>query len=347
MRIAAQPLQEFAAALLAASGASPANARLVAEALVRADLQGHESHGIMRVPVYLGKIRAGQLQPQAEPQVSRRHGATCVVDGGWGFGQVAARLGAEELARLAGAHGVGVVALERTNHVGRLADYAEVLADAGCFALVLAAGADRGGAVAPFGAAARLLGTNPLAWAAPVPAGRGALVADFSTAAIPAGKIAAARAHHQPVPPGCLVDRHGRPTTDPADFAAGGALLAFGGHKGSSLALFIELFASLLAGSAPASSPDYQYGNPTVMLAVQAAAFRDRPDLDRETGGLLERWKSLPPAEGFAAVQLPNETELRLQAERRRDGVPLAGAVWSELAALAQAHGLVPPPATP
>src|SRR6186713_1647564 len=133
-----EPLAEFGAALLAAHGTPAPAAREVALLLVRASLQGHDSHGVLRFGRYVDKIRQGTLDPRAEPAVARRDAGTATIDGGFGFGQLTARLGTQVALELTRTQGTAAVALTRCNHIGRLADYAEAIADAGCVALVFA-----------------------------------------------------------------------------------------------------------------------------------------------------------------------------------------------------------------
>jgi len=343
----AEDLQQFAAAVFAAHGASPEDAALVAAALIRASLLGHDSHGVLRIGRYLDKIHQGTLLPAARPSVAHRHGAIAVVDGGLGFGQVAAQFGTRLLLELVRGNGIAAVSLSRTNHLGRLGDYAEQIAAGGCIGLVFAAGAGPGGAVAPHGGRERVFGTNPLAWALPVQDGRGPVVADFSTSIIPEGKIGMAQARGEALPPGAVVDREGQPSTDPAAFYAGGALLPFGGHKGSSLVLLIEVMAGLLARSVPVSSPEYRPGNPALLVALEVAAFLPPAEYHRHTEALLRRVESSAPAAGGTRVLLPNALELETAAVRARDGIPLPDTIWRELADLGRAAGVALPPSTP
>lgn len=309
-------------------------AQSVASSLVESSLLGHDSHGVLRVGRYVEKIRARTLQPAARPELSRRQGATATIDGRHGFGQTAARYGAETAIKLATEHGVAAVALANTNHVGRLGEYTEQIAAAGLVALAFASGAGPGGAVTAHGGCERLFGTNPLAWALPVPAGRGPLVADFSTSAIPEGKVGMAQAKGEALPPGAVIDRQGNATLDPAAFYAGGALLPFGGHKGSSLVLFIELVANLLASSVPASSRDYRPGNPTLLIALSVDAFGPREEFLRYTEELLARVETSRPAAG-GSVRLPHAIELETARQRRLTGIPIPDPLWRELQTLA------------
>lgn len=339
----ADQLRAIISALFERAGTPVDLADLVAISLVASDLRGLESHGAMRVLRYLTRIRDGSLHPAARPRVLRREGTTAAVDGGWGFGQVAAHFATGLAKEIGQAQGSAVVAVHRAHHVGRIGEYAESLAAAGLVGMVLTAGGERGGAVAPHGSRQRLLGTNPIAVAIPTPAPHPPLVLDFATSAIPEGRVAVARANGTALPPGCLVDSAGRPTNDPGEFYAGGALLPFGAHKGSALMLMIEILATTLAGSAPISAPDYQMGNPTLILAWSVERFAASGDYRRLVGDLLDRIKASPPAVGFTEVLLPGELEARNLAARTAKGIPLSDGTWRELCAAATAAGITPP----
>lgn len=341
MRISrAEDLQRFATGVFTAHGASAFDAGTVASALVKASLLGHDSHGILRVARYVEKIRKGTLFPAAQPCVARQRGATAVVDGALGFGQVTAAFGTELVLKLAREHGIAAVSLARSNHLGRLGDYAERIAGEGFIALVMAAGAGPGGSVTAHGGRHRIFGTNPIAWGLPVPQGRGPLVADFSTSAIPEGKVGMAQASGSPLPAGAVVDKEGRSTTDPAAFYDDGALLPFGGHKGYSLVLLVEVMANLLAGNAPVSSSEYRPGNPAVLIAIEVAAFIEPAEYLRHTGELLARIESSAPAAGFERVLVPNTVELETAARCTREGIAVPDAIWDELEALAREAGV-------
>lgn len=342
--VKAEQIGRFITALLTFHRTRVDEATIVSQALVKASLLGHESHGVLRIGRYIDKIIRGTLDPRGQPSIQRCHGSTAVVDGALGFGQIAAQFGAKLAVGLAQNHGIGAVALSRTNHVGRLGDYAECIANAGCIALIFASGAGPGGSVAAHGGSERIFGTNPLAWGLPVPAGRAPLIADFATSVIPEGKIGMAQARAESLPTGALIDAAGRPTNDPAAFYAGGALLPFGGHKGYSLVLLGEIMANLLAGHVPASSPEYQPGNPAVLIALNVSAFTEPTDYFRHTEALLQRIEASRPAEGFSRVLLPNSLEIQTKAERERTGIPIPDGLWSELQSLGEAAG-VPWPA--
>jgi LDH2 family malate/lactate/ureidoglycolate dehydrogenase len=336
----ARDLESFCARLFVAAGAPPDIADMVADLLIGADLRGLESHGVMRSTRYVARVRDGSLNPAARPSVLRRHAANAIVDGGWGFGHVSARFGVDLAIALCAEHGQAGVALRHTHHIGRLGAYVETLARAGLVGMVLTGGGVRGGSVAPYGSRDRLLGTNPIAIAVPTPDGQPSLVLDFATSALAEGTVAVAQANQQSIPTGAVIDTAGRATTRAGAFYEGGALLPFGGHKGSALMLMIEIIATTLADSAPIALPEYQQGNPTLILAWSVEAFIPHAVFTAHVGALVERIRHSQPADGFSEVLVPGEIEARSMAKRLREGIPLSDGTWRELAALAQSLGV-------
>jgi LDH2 family malate/lactate/ureidoglycolate dehydrogenase len=316
---AASDLRRFTTEALLSRGAPADIAGAVAGSLVLSNLVGHDSHGVIRLVQYEGWLQTGQIRPAARPAIRRRTGVTAVVDGGWGFGQTAARLATQVAADAAQEHGMAAVAISECNHVGRLGEYVAALADRG---LVGLAWCNSGPVVAPFGSVRRTLGTNPFAWSAPGgPAGP--LVLDFSTAGVAEGKLRIAFADGATVGPGLIVDAAGRPTIEPADFFAGGALLPFGGHKGSGMAVMIELLGGLLTGMGVAFAPDYAGGNGTVILALDVAAFADPVEFAARAADFRSAFEP--------DVLLPGDVEAQTRLRREREGIPVGAEVLRQI----------------
>lgn len=337
-RFSADDLAALASQALTALGAPPEIAGQVARSLVLSNLVGHDSHGVIRLAQYADWIADGQIRPAVAPAVVRRERAAAVVDGGWGFGQPAARLATEAAVGLAREHAMAAVTIRACNHVGRLGEYVAELADAGLMGLAFC---NSGPVVAPFGGTGRALGTNPFAWAAP--GGPGPLVVDFSTAGVAEGKLRVAYAEGHDIPGGLIVDARGRPSTRPADFYAGGALLPFGGHKGSGLSVMIELLGGLLAGMGTACTPGYSGGNGTVLLAVSIAAFAD-PDAYR--AGALEfsaQLTSVGAGPSGGPVLLPGEVESRTRRQRLDEGIPVGQGVLEVIYGVTDRLGVARP----
>lgn len=312
-------------------------ARRVARSLVEANLCGHDSHGVMRVPRYLDYMEQGRVVPAAVPVVRRQSGATALVDGAWGFGQIGARFACRMAMELASIQGMATVALHHVMHVGRLGEYADWLARHGCAALVLVSNGGPANATAPFGGRDRIFGTNPMAFAVPGGTGGRILMVDFATSATAEGKLAMARSRGERVAPGLVVDREGNPTEDPAAYYEGGALLPFGAHKGYGLMTMIEVMARFMTGYLAESAPGFRRGpgNATLIMAWEIERFVDRRIFAREMTAFVRAVSASRPAIGCDEVLLPGEPEARMRARRLREGVPLSDAEWERLQDLA------------
>ena len=316
---------------------TPADIALaVTESLVETNLAGHDSHGILRLPWYVHSIREGTIYAAARPAVVSRSGAIAVVDGALGWGQPAARLAAQTAVELAAESGVGAVTIVRCNHIGRLGEYVASMARAGMIGIALC---NSSPVVAAYGGYRPVLGTNPLAWAAPRADGQPAVVLDFASSIVAEGKLRVALAKGEALPPGLIVDASGAPSLDPADFYADGALQTFGLHKGSGLNVMIELMARGLAG-VDLSQPEHRGHNGTLMLALRIGSFAPEQQFFGAAERLIDQIANSPPAVGFDAVLLPGDPELRMREQRIVDGIPLAQSTWDEIAALATECGV-------
>lgn len=328
----ADVLTSITARVLSGMGAPDDLACLVARSLVLSNLVGHDSHGFIRLLEYHGWVSSGHLDPSARPSVAWAKGSTSLIDGRWGWGQAAASLGVAQAIEMAREQGSATVVLSRSNHVGRLGEWVDAMADAGLMGVAFC---NTGAAtVAPHGGVRRVLGTNPFAWSMPGPDQEN-LVLDFSTAMIAAGKVVLASLSGSEIPPGALLDRAGRPSTRPADLDDGGALLPFGGHKGSGLSVLIEMAAGLMAGTLPAAISQSGYGNGTVFLAVEVGRFVSAKVVEQVSRQFADAAHASAPA-GTGPVLLPGETEARTRAERATSGIAVTAGVQREVADLAR-----------
>lgn len=338
-RFSRDELARFAAASLTALGAPVRTAAAVGDSLVLSNLVGHDSHGVIRLVQYSKWIADGQIRPAASPTVRRRQRGTVVIDGNWGFGQLAARMAVDVLIAAAADNGVAAVTIGECNHVGRLGEYVTVLADHSLAGLAFC---NSGPAVAPFGGAGRALGTNPFAWAAPGgPAGP--IVADFSTAAVAEGKLKLAFADGRKVAEGLFVDSAGYPSTDPGDFYAGGALLTFGGHKGSAMSVLIELLGGLLTGMGTSCSPGYAGGNGTVLIAMDVGAFVAADRYQDDAARFREELVTVGRGAAQGPVLLPGEIEARTKLERLGAGIPVSPGVLDGIYGVTDPLGVARP----
>jgi uncharacterized oxidoreductase len=326
--IPAEDLLTLAVDALRAAGTPDASARTVAGSLVRANLLGHDSHGVLRLARYVGEIHKGRLDPRAEPTAEHTRPGAITVHGRRAFGQLSAGRAVRELRDLGG---VGVAVVRECNHIGRVGEYVAELAE---HDLVGIAFGNTSLSVAPFGGRERRLGTNPLAWAVPRARGKPPVVMDWATSVVAEGKLAVARDRGLPVAEGIVRDADGRLSTDPNDFYAGGMLLPFADHKGYGLSVVIELVAGLLTGAGIASMPGYTGDFGTVLMAFPIDTFQPADEFRAGTEEFCRRLVETPPAPGHDEVLIPGEPEERTRAERERDGIPITDAMLREIEAL-------------
>lgn len=237
------------------AGVAKAVAGEVADNLVESSLQGHDSHGVTLIPRYIEAIRAGELDPQATPQLLRDAGPVISFHGGNGFGQLTGRLAMEQAILRVRQFGVCIMGLAQTHHLGRIGAWAEQAAAEGLVSLHFANVGARS-VVLPFNGQRPRFGTNPFCVGIPV-AGKPPVVLDFATSTIAGNKARIAWNAGRELPPGCAVDNVGNPTRDPRWLMQEplGALLAFGAHKGSGLALICSLLGAALTGGETESAP--------------------------------------------------------------------------------------------
>ncbi len=324
--------------LLEAAGVPAATAVRVSESLVESNLMGHDSHGVIRLPQYLDMLAEGRIAPLAEVEVLRETPTTALLDAHWAFGQVAAARAMTIAIEKARAHHVAVVAMAHSAHIGRLGEYALMAAEQGLVGAVMCNASPRGGA-APYGGMARVLGTNPLAYAVPS-GGPHPFLMDFATTMCAEGKVRVARARGVPLPPGCILDRDGQPSTNPEDFYAGGVLLPMGGHKGYGLSLLIDLLGGALTGHGCTCLPEYVDGNGTLMLAIDIEAFRPLAEFEGTAGRLFAAVKASRTAPGVDEILIPGEPEFRTKEKRLREGIPVPESTWQELERAAERLGV-------
>jgi uncharacterized oxidoreductase len=285
----------------------------------------------MRLSGYLEAIERGATNPRATPRVVRDDGATAIVDGDLGVGQVVARFATDEVVARARTHGVSCVAVRHSCHVGRLADVAVRIAEAGQIGIVVANDAGAGQVVAPPGSSAGRLATNPLAIAAPR-SGEPPFVLDMSTSVVSHGKIWAYRERGEEVPAGWEID---------------GVLQPLGGYKGLGLALAVEILAGVLpqAGhsSAAAAATDDDALQGLTLIAIDVARFRPVEDLARDIDGLAAYVTSAPLEPGAPPIALPGEPGHAASRRNRESGVTLTAATLDVLGEACERLAVPPP----
>ncbi|MBV7336859.1 Ldh family oxidoreductase [Chloroflexi bacterium TSY] len=334
--IKATELQTITQRFLVSSGTPQHIADIVADVLVGANLTGHDSHGVLRIPHYLDRVANGTIQPAAEPEILQETNTTLKIDGQHGFGHYTAQKGMEWAIQKAKESNVCGVSFINIGHIGRLGQYAEQAAEAGCIGLITygTGRSDRGGTV-PFGGKEGRLGTNPMA--AGVPTGdESPFVLDIATSIVAEGKLQVARSKNQDLPEGYIVDKEGSPSIKTADFYDGGHLLPFGGHKGYGLSLLICLLGGLCANF---DSTNSGMGG-TFMQVINIDAFMPLAQYQRNVRAFLDGMKATPPAAGFEQVLAPGDFEHMLRTQRLSEGIELPNAIYEQLQDCAERLGI-------
>ena len=339
--LTAASLHQFACELLRAAGTPQPAAAQVADSLIDANLTGHDSHGVLRLLSYLDGVRLGHVDPDAHSEVTSVSGATAIVDARNGWGQPAMWLATEAALARAREFGLGASVVRHSYHIGRVAPYVERLAGESMIGIAMANSAP---AVAPFGGRSRVMGTNPFAWAVPRGQGQPPVCLDVATAGVAEGKLRVARAKGLPVPAGNVVDREGRPSTDPQHFYDGGALLAFGGHKGSGIGLLVQLIGLGLAGLDTSVYDGPRGVNGPFILAIDVTRFAPIDNFATLIDAQIETFLASQPVEGIEQVLLPGQQEMTTRSTRERDGIPVPDSTWSDLSRLAADYGVSAPP---
>jgi LDH2 family malate/lactate/ureidoglycolate dehydrogenase len=338
-RVAPADLRDLVTRLLEAAGYPTPRAALAADSLVDADMRGVSSHGVTRVRIYTKRALAGMVDPKAEPQIVVGARAGRLLDANNAPGHVAADAAVTEAMSGAKELGVCVVGIRNSNHCGTLAYFMRRITQAGYVALA----ASNGPAVmAYFGGRTRAVGTNPIGYAIPRPDGP-PIVLDMATSNAARGKIIQmARSGHGEVPDGWAVDVEGRPTTDPVR-AIAGAVLPFGGPKGSGLAMGAEFLCGALLSGVTGSRVGDMYENwdrpqqvGHMFFALDPDCWVGREAFDDNVRAFVDEVRTLPTAVNHSQVLLPGELEERAAEEATRRGVPLSGAVINDLRSLAR-----------
>jgi hydroxycarboxylate dehydrogenase B len=337
-----ETLQAFAKLVVTRMGSGEEEAEEVADHLVRANLGAHDSHGVGMLPTYVRLLGDGLLVPNQKLRTVVDFGALLVVDAGRGFGQRMAAEAVRAAIARAKQEGASVLGLRNSAHIGRIGTYGELAASAGMAFIGFVNVADHHPLQAPYACGHAQLGTNP--FCATIPGEQDApVVLDMATTAIAFGKARVAHNKGVPVPEGTLIDEEGRPTTDPAGIVRDrvGALLSFGLHKGSGLAIMCELLGGVLTGGQRADEPQHN-GTVNSMLAVliDLARIGDPSSIRAGVATATAHIKGSRVAPGFEEILLPGDPERRQADSRRKRGIPIDETSWSEICDAARKVGV-------
>lgn len=322
--------EDLVAITLTRCRTSPDNARAVARALVAAEADGLKGHGLSRVPIYAAQAKVGKVDGFAVPSVTAPRPALVAIDAAHGFAYPALDLALTVLPDAVRRNGIAAAAIRRSHHCGAAGHPVERLAEGGLVALMFA---NTPAAIAPWGGSRGVFGTNPIAFAAPLP-GRPPIVVDLSLSKVARGNILAARQKGERIPDGWALDADGQPTTDP-DAALKGTMVPLGDAKGTALALMVELLAAGLTGA---------------NFAAEASSFLDVEGPPPGTGQLIVAFDPVAfagaqaPArfgvlaamiEDQAGARLPGARRIAARAKAAAEGLTVSDALLAEIAAAA------------
>ena len=335
--VSADALTRFATDVFARSGLARADAAVVAEVLVWANLRGVDTHGVTRIPRYVELIERGEMNPRPTMRIGTETPACVLIDADRAAGPVAMMRGVSEAVRKARDAGVGLSLVRATTHTAALGYYTLEIAKAGMAGIALSGSWPN---VVYHGSRASGVSTSPISIAVP---GGEPVVLDMATSIVSMGKLNQAKKAGKPIPGGWALDADGRPTTDPH---AAQTPLPMGGAKGSGLSFMVECLASLIAGNAllaeslERTAAGARHRQNGFVMAIDLAQFGDPARFRSEVDRLVKDLKALPLADDTDEILMPGERGARTLKARSRDGIPLPPAVRDELFALAERLGV-------
>jgi LDH2 family malate/lactate/ureidoglycolate dehydrogenase len=337
-----QTLRTLAAEIASAASVPRADAGILADSLVTADLAGTSTHGLSRLAIYVKRIRKGLIDPAAALKIERHRAGTLAVDAGNGLGQVQASKVLDRLIPMARECGVASATIRNSQHFGAVSYYCNRAADEN---MILLATTSCEPAMSPEGGCEAFFGTNPIA--ASFPTGRGFHVkVDLATSLVARGNIVAAQKKGEKIPLGWALDPEGNPTTD-ASAALLGTVLTMAGHKGYALALMVEVLSSVMSGSAIGPSIGSMYKNLDrkqdvghFFYLLDIAAFMDVAEFKVRMDAMIDRIKSCRRRPGVEEILVPGERSARTTASNQENGVKLDEATVKELRELSREFGV-------
>jgi LDH2 family malate/lactate/ureidoglycolate dehydrogenase len=332
--IRSEDLNDLVRALLGAAGSDAGDARLVAEQLVDAEARESRGQGLIRLRPYINWMRTGKIVSPAKVTIEREFGATLLLDGGNGWGQVVTTQAMTMCVERAQKHGICFALMRNANHIGRLGYYVEAAAADGCVGLLACSGHPSSAWVAPWGGTKPIFGTNPIAFGFPRQDGP-PVVVDLSTTQGSRGAVLLAGKVGQLLPEGWAFDAAGNRTRDPSKaLPPQGTLAPLGGHKGYGLALAVEILCGVLSGMWPPS------GGAILVGAVRVEAFQELDDYYRSLESLLGEISSGPTAPATSAILIPGQGSADRGRQSRDNGLQIPDELWSDVVGLARDLGV-------
>lgn len=355
MRVGAELIRTQLVSVLRAWGMSEAHADTTAAMMLETDLRGVDSHGISMLPTYDRDVRAGRLNMKPRFKTLREGPSMALIDADASLGHPVAAHAMTLAVDKCRENAVAVVSVVNSHHFGAAGCYSRLAAERGVIGLVTSA--TRGVSMVPTFAAEPIMGTNPLAFAAP--AGRNPpFQLDMATTTVAAGKVKVYKLNHEPLPPGWVVDDKGQPVTDPEEAfkyvferpeggitPLGGPKDA-GGHKGYGLAVMVHILGGVLAGASfsplrnRTQKPSDPHNLGHFFMAIDPRAFREPGEFEHDLDQVIDTLHAARPADPAQPVLVAGDPEMATRAERLRDGVPVPDDLMEQLRAVATSAGV-------
>lgn len=343
MAINCNELKKYCVDALTACGVGAADAETTASVLVNADMRGIHSHGVIRMIGYVDCLKSGGVRANAVPHIVTETPSGALVDADQGLGIPASVFATEIARKKAKETGVAIVNVFNSHHHGACGYYSQSLAMDGLMAMAMSTGDV---IMAASGSASRAIGNNPFSYA--LPAGKyKAVCYDVAMSMVAAGKISIAADENKAIPFGWLLDPEGNPTQDPKEYDKGGALVAFGGHKGYGLSIMVEAFAGLLSGGAMLSDihawnhdPDHSGNVGHQIIALDPVRLNPGICMPKRVEEMIEDLASARRAPGVDRILFPGQLEHEREAAAIRDGVNLPQATLDAMRKVAERTGL-------
>jgi len=335
----AETLKRLSEEIFKAYGAPAEEAKLVSEFLVKANLCGHDSHGVIRIIQYVKAIEDGILKPSVKIDIIQETRSSALLKGNWGFGQVIAKRAMELAIKKAKKNSVSIVCAFDLYHIGRLADYTMLAAEKNMIGIAMVNAAP---VVAPYGGRERLISTAPISYAFPT-GNENLFVLDIATSVCAEGKVRVALHKGEKLPEGYIIDKEGNPSANPADLYKGGAILPLGGdlvgYKGFGLGLVVEVMAGILSGAGCACEADKK-GNGVFFEVINIEDFMPIDEFKNRIDTLIWRIKSSKLRPGFKEILLPGEPEIKTEMRRSKEGIYVPERTWAEIMKIAEKKGI-------
>ena len=343
-RVSPEVWRSFASDVLRFHEVPAADADLVGDSLVQADLWGHQSHGLLRLPWYVARVRSGAMKAITDPTTLVDTGSLLLLDGRDGIGQVLTEHARVEAVARAREHGIGAVGVRNSNHFGTAMYFTRRAAADGCVSILTT---NASPAMAPWGGKEKRVGTNP--WSIAAPYGDKVVALDIANTAVARGKIYLAKQRDEPIPSTWALSPDGAPTTDAAE-AIHGVILPMAGHKGYAISFMMDILSGALTGSKVGRGVHgpYEADKPSgaghLFLAIDVESLGTADDFLERVQQMVDDVQQTPLAQGFDRIYYPGEIEDEIAAGNiAAGGVRLPENTWDDLAILSADTGVALP----